>query len=87
MIVWKGLGVLNIVVPGTLLFIVNILLSPLGHNSVDSRLPLAFVFIVSGVIIWYMGKALNSKSGKVLVDADTGERYQTGTEHSLFIAY
>lgn len=83
-IIWKGLGVLNIVVLGILLFIVNILLSSLGLNSIDSRLPLAFVFIVSGVIIWYMGKALNAKSGKVLVDVDTGERYQMGTEHSLF---
>lgn len=47
-------------------------------NSIDSRLPLAFLFIVSGVIICYMGKTLNCKSGKVQVDADTGERYQTG---------
>ncbi|WP_374018172.1 hypothetical protein ABU162_29750 [Paenibacillus thiaminolyticus] len=84
MVIWKGLGVLNIVVPAILLFIVNILLSSLGLTSIDSRLPLAFVFIVSGVIIWYMGKALNAKSGKVLVDVDTGERYQMGTEHSLF---
>ncbi|MCM3042624.1 hypothetical protein M3201_23490 [Paenibacillus motobuensis] len=84
MIIWKGFGILNIVIPGVLFFIVNTLLSSLGLGSIDSRLPLAFVFIVSGVIIWYLGKAFNADSGKVLVDMETGERYQTGTGHSLF---
>ena len=82
MIIWKGLGILNIVVPGILFFLVSTLLSSLGLNSIDSRLPMAFVFIVSGVIIWYMGKALNANSGKVLVDMETGERYQMRTQNS-----
>ncbi|WP_068504708.1 hypothetical protein [Paenibacillus kribbensis] len=84
MIIWKGFGILNIIIPGVLFAIVNIILSSLELDSIDSRLPLAFVFIVSGVIIWHLGKALNAKSGKVLVDMETGEHYRMGTEHSLF---
>ncbi|MCM3700725.1 hypothetical protein [Paenibacillus macerans] len=84
MIIWKGLGILNIVIPGVLFFIVNALLSLLGLDLIDARLPLAFVFIVSGVIIWYIGKALNGDAGKVLVDMETGQRYQMGFGHSLF---
>ncbi|MCE5171204.1 hypothetical protein LQV63_18045 [Paenibacillus profundus] len=37
-----------------------------------------------GVIIWYAGKALNTGSGKVLIDPETGQQYQMGTQHSLF---
>ncbi|MCP1310156.1 hypothetical protein [Paenibacillus tyrfis] len=84
MIIWRGLGILNIVVPVIVYFIVDILLSALGLRSINPRLPLAFVFIVSGVIIWYMGKALNANSGKVLVDVETGQHYKMGTSHSLF---
>ncbi|GLI04933.1 hypothetical protein YDYSG_09630 [Paenibacillus tyrfis] len=84
MIIWKGLGILNIVVLAIMFVIVNLLLSALGLGSMDSKLPLAFGFIVSGVIIWYMGKALNAKSGKVLVDVETGQHYKLGTSHSLF---
>lgn len=83
-IIWKGFGILNIVIPGVIFIVVSAIISSLGLNSIDSRLPLAFVFIVSGVIIWHLGKALNAKSGKVLVDMETGEHYRMGTEHSLF---
>jgi hypothetical protein len=83
-IIWKGFGILNIIIPGILFVIVGSLVSALGLDSIDSRLPMAFVFIVSGVIIWYLGKALNSDSDKVLVDMETGQRYRMGTQHSLF---
>ncbi|WP_144027222.1 hypothetical protein [Paenibacillus sp. FSL R7-0273] len=84
MVIWKGLGILNFVVIVVLLLIVDSTLSLLGFESVDFRLSRAFVFIVAGVIIWYMGKALDAKSGRVLIDAETGERYRMGTLHSLF---
>jgi hypothetical protein len=72
------------VIPEVLFAIVSAILSSLGLGSIDSWLPLAFVFIVSGVTIWHLGKALNAKSGKVLVDMETGEHYRMGTGHSLF---
>ncbi|MNC70582.1 hypothetical protein D3C75_1214070 [compost metagenome] len=84
MVIWKGWGVLNLVVIVGLLLIVDSLSSLPGLTSIDFRLSRAFVFIVAGVLIWYMGKAFNAKSGRVLVDAETGERYRMGTLHSLF---
>lgn len=84
MIIWKGYGILNIVIPAILVFAVSSLLSAFGLESIDDRLPMAFVFIVSGVIIWYLGKALNAKSNRVYVDEETGERFRAGTGHSLF---
>ncbi|QDA28206.1 hypothetical protein [Paenibacillus polymyxa] len=84
MIIWKGFGILNVIIPAFLFFIVGSLVSALGLDSIDSRLPMAFVFIVSGVIVWHLGKALNADSDKVLVDMETGQRYRMGTPHSLF---
>ncbi|MDP1509395.1 hypothetical protein L8C07_00855 [Paenibacillus sp. CMAA1739] len=84
MIIWKGFGILNVIIPAILFFIVGSLVSALGLDSIDSRLPMAFVFIVSGVIIWHLGKALNADSNKVLVDMETGQHYRMGTQHSLF---
>lgn len=72
--------------PRGLFFIVNGLVSLLGLDIIYARLPLAFVFIVSGVIVWYIGKALNADAGKVLVDMETGQRYQMGFQHSLFLS-
>lgn len=84
MIIWRGLGILNIVVVVVVFAIVQGLLSVMGLAETESLLPLALVSIVSGMIIWYLGKALNAKSGKVLVDPETGEQYRMGTQHSLF---
>lgn len=84
MIIWKGLGILNVVVFGIVFAIVQGILSAIGLGETDSYLPLALVFIVSGMIIWFMGKALNAESGKILVDPETGEQYRMGTQHSLF---
>lgn len=84
MIFWKGWGILTIIIPAVILYFVDILVSSLGLHSLDDRLQLAFVCIVSGVIMWYVGKAFNANSGRVLVDEETGERYRMGHGHSLF---
>ncbi|WP_019637128.1 hypothetical protein [Paenibacillus fonticola] len=84
MIIWKGWGILNVVVFGIVLAIVQGILSAIGLGETDSQLPLALIFIVSGMIIWFLGKALNANSGKILVDPETGEQYRMGTQHSLF---
>ncbi|GAA0137059.1 hypothetical protein YSY43_39000 [Paenibacillus sp. YSY-4.3] len=84
MIVWKGWGIFIIVIPAMIFYFVDLLVSPLGLDSLDKRLPLAFVCIVSGIILWYVGKAFNADSGRVLVDEETGERYKMAHGHSLF---
>ncbi|MNJ30037.1 hypothetical protein D3C77_246230 [compost metagenome] len=44
---------------------------------------MAFSYIVSGVVIWYVGKAFNADSCRVLVDEETGERYRIKHKHSF----
>ena len=35
---------------------------------------MAVMFIISGVMSWYLGKYINKPDGKVYIDAETGEK-------------
>lgn len=83
-LIWKGWGILNIVIVGVLFFAVNALLALVGLDAIDSRLPTALALIVSGMIIWYLGKYFNAKSDRVFIDQETGETFRMGTQHNLF---
>lgn len=87
MVVWKGMGVLVLVI--TILFIYGIRAGVeglLGEGySVQYDWPFGLSLVISGVIVWFLGKYLNSKNdGKVLVDKEDGTEYKMGVQHSLF---
>ncbi|WP_026136344.1 hypothetical protein [Paenibacillus shenyangensis] len=84
MLIWKGWGILNIVIMGVMVFAVHGLLSLVGLDGIDSRLPMALAFIISGMIIWHLGKKFNAKSDRVFIDQETGEAFRMGNQHSLF---
>ncbi|COK33440.1 Uncharacterised protein [Streptococcus pneumoniae] len=45
---------------------------------------MAVMFIISGVMSWYLGKYINKPDGKVYIDAETGEKVMFKKKHSLF---
>ena len=45
---------------------------------------MAVMFIISGVMSWYLGKYINKPDGKVYIDAETGEKVMFNKKHSLF---
>ncbi|SDY20809.1 hypothetical protein SAMN05421736_101663 [Evansella caseinilytica] len=81
MIIWRGWGILNLIILILVAFLVH---TVVPRGLVNDKVLNAFVFIISGIIIWYAGKALNAKANRVMVDQETGEQYRMGNQHSFF---
>ena len=47
--------------------------------------PMAVMFIISGVMSWYLGKYINKPDGKVYIDAETGEKLCLTKTLTIFI--
>ena len=86
MIFWRGYGLLGLLIP----IIVFVLLALIGKFifglEEDFSMNKLFLFVytlVSSISIWKVGKMLNGKKPKVLIDPDTGEEVLLKTNHSL----
>lgn len=87
MVIWSGLGFLGILFLG------------LGFLSMDSLINKVFadpnyysnnwwpdllVFIIAGLLSFFLGRYLNNRKGRVLVDKETGQEVIIRPNHSLF---
>ncbi|MDZ4557364.1 hypothetical protein [Bacillus cereus] len=87
MIIWSGWGFLVAII-----VFINTLLGKAIFGSItgdatyfqDHSWPMAVMFIISGVMSWYLGKYINKPDGKVYIDAETGEKVMFNKKHSLF---
>ncbi len=71
LLIWKGLGIL---VP--LLAFVELMLVMAVPNSINPTLGLLlkFVIVLAGTFaLWHLGRSLNNRPGKVLIDPETNE--------------
>lgn len=79
MIIWRGLGFLAVLIP--MIFIGLI-------GSIDQSKTLGYGFemalIMSAIAIWFIGKKLNNKPGKLLIDPKTNQQIEIKDKHSLF---
>jgi len=69
MIVWQGLGFLAVLIP-------MILIGLIGDMEI--------ALLMSAFVVWFAGKKLNSKPGKVLIDPETNEEVEIKNKHTLF---
>jgi hypothetical protein len=86
-IVWSGWGALTILIVGVVSIVVGVVFdlvfAALGY-------PKLIVFagsiglLAGAAANWYVGKRLNSKPGRELVDPATGERVVLTRRHKLF---
>ncbi|CAM4233047.1 hypothetical protein [Bacillus paramycoides] len=87
MIIWSGWGFLVAII-----VIINTLLGKVFFESITGDVtyfqehswPMAVMFIISGLMSWYLGKYINKPSGKIYIDAETGEKVMFNKRHSLF---
>ncbi|MUT67738.1 hypothetical protein [Paenibacillus sp. NEAU-GSW1] len=84
MIVWKGFGILNVLIVGLMFVVFHLIMSSIGLENESGTNSFGIAFLVSALPIWFLGKKLNSGSNRVLVDPQTGIQYRMGTQHSLF---
>jgi hypothetical protein len=79
MIVWQGFGFLAALIP--IIFIGVI-------GAIDETHTMTYGFemalILSAVAVWFVGKKLNSKQGKILIDPETNAPVEIKNKHTLF---
>ncbi|BCO10139.1 hypothetical protein GF1_25150 [Desulfolithobacter dissulfuricans] len=86
MIIWKGWGILAIVIP--LLcslgaqFIIDAIMGAGWYMEASWPMPLALA--LSAVFVFVTGKRLNNRPGKVFIDPESNEKVELRKSHSLF---
>lgn len=77
MIIWQGFGFLAGLIP-----IVLLVLFDMGETKMTYGTEAAL--FISAVLVYLVGKKLNSKPGKVLVDPETNEEVEFKNKHTIF---
>lgn len=87
MIIWRGWGILVLVVVVFFELIANsLVVKPLGipdHSIYEDIVGYLF-FLPSAVVIWFLGKHLNGKKQRVVIDKETGQEITLPVEHTFF---
>ena len=86
MIVWRGWGVLVIVIVFACSLAANFLSNAIAGKAYwDSRFwPLALAMVLAGGLIWIAGMILSQRPARNLVDEKTGERVTLAGTHDFF---
>ena len=86
LIIWKGFGFL--------VFFIIFATVIGGQIAVDSIFgtdywmnnawPLSLSLLISGLACWFLGRYLNGRPGKTVIDKETGEEFELRKTHSFF---
>ncbi len=86
MIVWQGAGFAGVLVPIIFVMLGNYGLDRTfgkGYYSSHTWAPMAML-IASSLVIWWLGKRLESIPGKELIDPQTQEKVILKEKHTIF---
>ena len=87
MIIWKGAGFIVAVVAFLMLLLTEFSVEKLFADEKYYQThgwPKLVALFIAGCIVLLIGKYLNKKEGKVLIEKDTGKEVVLKAEHSLF---
>ncbi len=86
MLIWKGYGILVLVIAFLINLLFNFVLDATFYKGfyVGHKWPASVAMCLSAIIIWFLGKRLNKDNERVLVDPKTGETVKLTRTHSLF---
>ena len=72
-IIWKGWGVIAILIPVVFMFIVQGVTNMIFGEDYyqNSSWTLGLVLIVSAIAIYFIGMKLNNKTGQIVIDKET----------------
>ena len=87
MIVWNGWGFLVAVIAFGVSLTMEIATEAVVRDDryYQTRAwPLALALVLSGVIIWTLGKYLQARGGRVVIDKATGQELTIGGQHRFF---
>ncbi|RIJ84338.1 hypothetical protein RSP822_22110 [Ralstonia solanacearum] len=85
-LIWQGLGFLAFLIPVCVSLIGQLTADALFGKGYYTAPPFLFatLMVLSAAAIWYLGKALNGRPGRVLVDPKTGQQVELKAKHTLF---
>ncbi|MBO7419610.1 MAG: hypothetical protein J6U06_00620 [Spirochaetaceae bacterium] len=85
-LIWKGFGILTIFIVGASMIGVQATVDNIFGTEYwkNNAWPLSLSLIISGVICWFLGRYLNSRPGRTVIDKETGEELELRKEHSFF---
>ena len=75
MIIWRGFGLLALIIPFALAFLLDLLFNTPWVNGVAA--------IIGAIINWFLGKTLNEGSGQLVKDEETDKERYVKVQHSL----
>lgn len=87
MIIWTGLGFIVAVVAFLMLVLTEFSVEAFFKDQSYYQThgwPKLVALAVAGLIVLALGKRLNTKAGKVLIEKDTGKELILKKKHSLF---
>ncbi|AIQ11422.1 hypothetical protein [Paenibacillus durus] len=85
MIIWKGWGILVLPIVVAAIFLSNFALGLfVSVDSLAENAILGLGLVLSAVPIWFIGKLLNNRSQRVMIDKETGQEFMVGNVHSFF---
>jgi hypothetical protein len=87
MIIWRGWGFLVAVFAfGASLVTELVTESMTGDDHFYQReaWPLALACVVAGIVTWFVGKKLQARGARVVIDKATGQELTIGDSHTFF---
>jgi hypothetical protein len=85
MLIWRGWGILAILIPLVALgfgAMIGAALAP--TNGLAAGVVTAIFGLAGAATVWVVGERLNGAPGRLLVDPATGEKVMLRSTHSLF---
>ena len=87
MIIWSGWGILVPVIAFTILLTTQAVADSLtgvdGYYSAHSALQIV-ALLAGAVALWFLGRYLNGKPGRRLIDKETGQEFLFRRRHTFF---
>ena len=87
MVIWSGLGFLVAVITFLLLLTAEYLTESLLQDESYYQThgwPKLLAFFIAGAVVWALGRYLNRRQGKVMIEKETGKEVLINPNHSLF---
>lgn len=88
MIIWRGFGILALVIVIITFAIGGELCRVISQNNnyyQQHSWPVTISLILAGIICWFLGKYLNRpQNGRVYIDKESGKEVQLRKVHTLF---
>ncbi|MCQ6562496.1 hypothetical protein [Paenibacillus mendelii] len=84
MAIWRGLGIIAIFIAAAMVAIIGYFAQYTGLNTDEQHWPEAVALVLAGIIVWFLGKALNAEHVyKPNPDSAAIDAVQAREQHSL----